>query len=79
MAGGCGSVAARGGRRGKTKWDGECVQQARGVASGRGCDGRMRTARGLREQESGDEWRTCGVVFLKLDHCSSDSVLTSDD
>ena len=33
MAGGCGSVAARGGRRGKTKWDGECVRQARGVTS----------------------------------------------
>ena len=75
MAGGCGPDAARGGNvnEAATRWTGA------GVASGRGCDGRMRTARGLREQESGDEWRTCGVVFLKLDHCSSDSVLNSDD
>ena len=43
-----------------------------------GYDARRRTARGQREQESGDEWRTRGVVFLKLDHCSSDSVLNSD-
>ena len=35
--------------------------------------------RGQREQESGDEWRTRGVVFLKLDHCSFDSVPNSDD
>ena len=38
--------------------------QARGGLR-RGCDARMRTARGQREQESGDEWRTRGVVFLK--------------
>ena len=44
-----------------------------------GYDARRRTARGQSEQESGDEWRTRGVVFLKLDHCSSDSVLNSDD
>ena len=44
-----------------------------------GYDARRRTARGQREQESGDEWRTRGAVFLKLDHCSSDSVLNSDD
>ena len=44
-----------------------------------GYDARRRTARGQREQESGDEWRTRGVVFLKLDHCSFDSVPNSDD
>ena len=37
----------------------------RGAASRRGCDGRMRTARGQRAQASGDGWRTRGVVFLK--------------
>ena len=34
------------------------------VASGRGWDGRMRTARGLRAQASGDGWRTRGVKTL---------------
>ena len=53
-----------------------------GVASGCGCDGRMRTARGLRTQESGDGWRTRGVKTLSrsamvterfLKRCNSDS------
>ena len=35
-----------------------------GVASGRGCDGRMRTACGLRAQASGDGWQTRGVKTL---------------
>jgi len=59
---------------GEVKKAGEGVGR-RGAASRRGCDARTRTARGQREQESGDEWRTRGAVFLKLDHCSSDSVL----
>ena len=44
-----------------------------------GSDARRRTARGQREQESGNGWRTRGVIFLKLDHCSPDSVLNSED
>ena len=41
-----------------TRWAGN------GVASGRGCDGRMHTARGLRAQASGDRWQTRDVKTL---------------
>ena len=41
-----------------TRWAGN------GVASGRGCDARTSTARGLRAQASGDGWRTRGVKTL---------------
>ena len=68
---------SRGGE-GREKWGGDSVSR-RGVASRRGCDARVRTARGQRAQASGDGWRTRGFIFLKLDHCSSDSVLKSDD
>ena len=46
------------------KWEGRVRSGRREVASRRGCDARMRTARGQREQESGDEWQTRGVCFL---------------
>ena len=46
------------------KWEGRVRSGRREVASRRGCDARMRTARGQREQESRDEWRTCGVCLL---------------
>ena len=46
------------------KWEGRVRSGRREVASRRGYDARMRPARGQREQESGDEWQTCGVCFL---------------
>ena len=52
MADGCGSVAARGGRRGNAKWDGRVRRTgARGVFR-HGCDARRRTARGQRDSRS---------------------------
>ena len=49
---------------GNAEWNGDSAGR-RGVASRRGCDARVRTARGQRAQASGDGWRTRGVVFLK--------------
>ena len=49
---------------GNAKWNGDSAGR-RGVASRRGCDARVRTARGQRAQASGDGWQTRGVVFLK--------------
>ena len=48
---------------GNAKWNGDSAGR-RGVASRRGCDARVRTARGQRAQASGDGWRTRGFKFL---------------
>ena len=50
----------------------------RGAASRRGCDGRTRTARGQREQESGDEWRTRGVEPLSRSATATDRFLKTN-
>jgi len=50
----------------------------RAGCSRRGCDARRRTARGQREQESGDEWRTRGVEPLSRSATATDRFLKTN-
>ena len=70
VLGGIGSAVLRrsgrracGGRRGKAKMERRHGGQAQGLQDA-AVRARASTARGQREQESGDEWRTRGVCFL---------------